>query len=335
MRRYTGGPLPPDSRVAVVANDALGNFVVTTPLLQMLRAAHRPSSLDYFGGKRTEELQEASDLIDRSFVLLGMPLAEALQTAASAGPYDLVVNVENSPFAMVVAALLAGANGSVVGPCAASGGRGTLPFAGDERGALQGDPDWMRPDLQDVYPFLESPWIGEVFCRLAYLDGPIPAYALPSADPGRPIPKVLIATAASSRDKLWPGWEEMVELLRLRRVSVGLLGAPPASQKTYWLGDDDEVRLVRSGLVTDLRGAFSLPEVVGALALAKRVVTLDNGIMHLAAATKTPTVALFRGGIAGLWAPPAANIHPVLPAEGQLVSAITVTEVVGALDALE
>jgi ADP-heptose:LPS heptosyltransferase len=329
LTRYTGEPLPAGSRIAVVANDALGNFVIVTPLLQMLRERHHPSALDYFGGRRTAELQQASDLIDNSFPLLGDPVRESL-AIASENAYDLVVNVESSPFAMVVAASLAGETGAVVGPCAGSAGRGTLAVAGDDRGRLQEDPDWMRPDITSAYPFLESGWIGEIFCRLAYLEGHVPPYRLPHAEPTRPVPNILIATAASGADKLWDGWMELVELLRVEGHAVGLLGAAPTAQ--FWKGNDVENELVTSGLVEDFRGAFPLPGVVGAIGKAKAVVTLDNGIMHLAAATTTPTVALFRAGIDRLWAPPFGSVRKLVPPDGQPVSEISVAAVREALD---
>ena len=333
LKRYAGEPVASRARVAVVANDALGNFVVATPLLQMLRSVHAPQKLDFFGGARTAELQDASDLVDMAYNLHGPPPERALALAAAAGNYDLVVNLEAGPLAQVAAGVLAGEAGCVVGPCVGSGGRGVLAPAVDERGRLAIDPNWMRPDICSAYPFLASPWIGEIFCRLAYLDGPVPAYRVPSKAPERDIPDVLIATAASSFDKLWSGWSEAIEVVRMRGHSVGLLGAPPAAQKAFWQGDDTEEHLVKEGLVVDLRGRLSLPEVVGALAKAKAVLTLDNGIMHLAAATTTPTVALFRPGIRRLWAPPSSTLHTLEPSDGNPVSDILVKDVIEALDA--
>lgn len=332
MIRYSGEPIREGARLAVVANDALGNFVIATPLLQMLRAIHAPRELDFFGGKRTAELQDASDLIDRAFCLHGPEPADALRAAAEAGPYDLVVNLEAGPLAQVASAVLAGAAGAVVGPCAGPGGRGVLAYAADDRGRLAADPDWMRPTITADYPFLASPWIGEIFCRLAYLDGPVPGYRLPSSAPAMSIPEILVATAASSADKLWHGWAEALEVLRMRGHSVGLLGAPPAAQRAFWQGDDTEERLVAEKLVVDLRGRLTLPEVVGAIGKAKAVLTLDNGIMHLAAGTVTPTVALFRTGIRRLWAPPSQTLRALEPTEGEPVAAIGVGTVIEAID---
>ena len=43
----------------------------------------------------------------------------------------------------------------------------------------------------------QSGFIGEIFCRLAYLEGPIPSYRIPSAEPPIEVPPLLIATSAS------------------------------------------------------------------------------------------------------------------------------------------
>src|SRR5438309_1790968 len=62
VRRFEGETLPPNARVAVISGDALGNFVVVTPLLQLLRRELRPASIDYYGGRRIQELQDNSKL---------------------------------------------------------------------------------------------------------------------------------------------------------------------------------------------------------------------------------------------------------------------------------
>ena len=327
MRRYQGEALAARPRLAVIANDALGNFVVVTPLLTALRSRHDPVCLDFYGGIRTQELQDASPLIDYSYPLHNSePQAAevAAATRLSLGEYDLVVNVESGDQAKSFAGRLAEEDCFVVGPC--RGQDGDLPFADDAVGRLATDPFWTAADLTTRYPMLETGFIGEIFCRLAYLKGTIPPYDVPLADPGRPIPDVLIATAASLPDKLWPAekWIDVLELLNHSGVSAGLLGAKPENQRRFWKGDDAEETILESGFVQDLRGEFTLPQVVGALARAKRVLTIDNGILHLAVAARTPVVGLFRFGIHRLWAPPFPNLTVLTPDEGRPVSSIDV-----------
>ncbi len=331
MRRYEGSGVPAGSRIAVVANDAIGNFVVSTPLLQMLRTAHAPSTLDYFGGKRTIELQRASDLFDWSFPLHGSNETEALEAIATRKPYDMVVNVETSDFAKRMTEALCDENTFVVGPCHKGGE--DLPCSNDAQGKLSADREWISEDVTKRHPILTTGFIGEIFCRLAYLEGPIPRYKVPCADPDTGLPNVLIATAASLPEKLWPidNWCYVLSKLQQRGARAGLLGAKPSDQMG-WKGAESEQRLIDDGLVDDFRGMFTMPQVVGALSKVCAVLTIDNGILHLATAAETPTVGLFRHGIHRLWAPPSSNLTVLTAGEGYEVSEIGVDRVLEAIE---
>jgi ADP-heptose:LPS heptosyltransferase len=332
MKRYRGEELPQSPRIAVIANDALGNFVAATPLLQMLQFKWLPRQLTYIGGARTAELQNHSDLFDESVILHGESFRESAKIVNEV-PYDLVVNMEQQPIARACAALLVAPDGYVVGPCFNSDGRGDLPFADDEVGRLAQDKNWLAEDTPQRYSFLQSGFIGEIFCRLCYLEGPVPTYKVPSADPKRVVPDVLIATAASLPEKLWPihKWEAVIKVMISQGIKVGLLGAKPSEQGKHWKGADEEAKLLDLG-IEDLRGQFTLPQVVGALEQARAVLTIDNGILHLAAAAGTQTVGLFRHGIHRLWAPPFANLQVLTPGEGGEVAEIEVSKVQEALN---
>jgi ADP-heptose:LPS heptosyltransferase len=321
MRRFTGERLPASPRIAVMTNDALGNFVVVTPLLQMLREEYSTAALDYYGGTRVAELAGTSSLVDRYYDVHGVSpraFAESLPDV-----YQLVVNVERSAWAKAAAAMLAGEEGLVCGPCIDQEGRGDLPYADDTRGDLWRDEEWIAEDITKRYPFLRSGFIGEIFCRLAYLDGPAPGYLVPRSEPSQAVPDVLVSTTASLAWKLWPidRWQALVRDVRARDLTVGLLGAKPKQQEKYWEGAGLEAAVVEAG-AEDLRGRFTLPEVVGAIDRARLVATIDNGISHFACATDTPTVGLFRHGIHRLWAPPAENLRLVEPGKDRQVSDI-------------
>jgi ADP-heptose:LPS heptosyltransferase len=182
------------------------------------------------------------------------------------------------------------------------------------------------------HPFLRSPYIGEFFCRLAYLEGEVPQAHVPREPWDGAQPDVLIAMSASLPEKLWSthAWVDALAELRQQRLSVGLIGAAPTAQKAHWLGSDAEDAVVRQGLAVDLRGALRLPQVVDCMSRAGLVLTLDNGIMHLAATTNVPVVALFREGIHRLWKPSWGRVDPVVADIGQPVSTIPVERVVSA-----
>lgn len=328
MRRYLGQEIGAGLKIGLVANDSLGNFVVSTPLAQMIRAKFPESTLTLFTGSRVRELAHGSPLFDEVVEIYGDDAMSVLRKN-SAGGYAWIVNMERSPLAMISSALLAGEAGGVTGPCLSADGRGELPYEDTPQGRLLMDSDWMSPDVTARHSILKSGFIGEIFCRSAYLEGEVPAYSVLSANPGD-VPDVLMATTASLPEKLWPveKWVELIGSFRADGLSVGLLGAKPKDQAKFYRGANAEDEIVEKSGITDLRGELTLPEVVGALGRAKFVVTLDNGILHLAASTSTPTYGLFRNGIHRLWAPPAQNVKVIEPGIGGTVSGISVRKVI-------
>jgi ADP-heptose:LPS heptosyltransferase len=331
VKRYRGQVLPPQARIALISNDALGNYVVLTPLIVMLKDRWPRSTLHYFGGVRTQELWENEPLIDHGFPLFGTHPASAI-TWRPQLPYDWIINVESTSWAKSFAAILADLETWVSGPILGPEGRSDFDHSDDSVGDLWRDPDWTSQTLCTRFPQLQSGFIGEIFCRGVYLSGPIPHYRVPVGFVEEPIPDLLIATAASLPEKLWPeeNWSLAVREIVQHGYTVGIVGASPTPRPTYWKGSQTEEWLVAEGLVRDFRGAWTLPEVVGALGSAKAVLTLDNGILHLAAATSTPIVGLFRTGIHRLWAPPVERMTALTPRPGQTVADVSVADVVEA-----
>jgi ADP-heptose:LPS heptosyltransferase len=303
-------------------NDNIGNFVVATPLLQMLRAQHEPIEIWYFGGSRTREFQEASDLIDERFEL-ARANADELFSQIQHEPIDWVINLERGAEFQRLAGLLGEQGALVTGP-AVDGQGNMVEFEAGPVGALWSDMDWVSDTITQKYPFLQSGFIGEMFCRLCYLEGEVPLYSLPAVSPNRELPDVLISASASLPDKLWTpeNWLALIKWLGSEGLSVGLLGAPVKAQQAHWKGADLESRLLQESNLVDLRGQLTLPEVAGALSEIKGCITLDNGIMHVACAASAPTVGLFRHGIHRLWSPPASRLCAVVAEPGQPVSTV-------------
>ncbi len=324
-------------RIALITNDALGNYVVATPLMQMLQKKYPTASIHYYGGTRITELSERAPWFEATVSFYGSEPRTLITGLLRAEPYDLIVNLENSAWAKCLTALLSGNDTMVTGPCLSDDGRSDLAYARDIRGDLWRDMEWMSPHLTFKYPFLTTGFIGEIFARLAYLDGPLPRYSLPSDDPEREVPDVLIATAASLTEKLWPveSWIALVQALRAKGLSVGLVGAKPTEQSRYWRGAGDESGILTQGEAEDLRGVFTLPQVVGAIERCRQVITIDNGILHMACATRTPVVGLFRNGIHRLWAPAVGNLTVVEPGEGHAVSELTVDQILAEVKIIE
>lgn len=327
MQRGSGRDLPAGSRAAIVAFDALGNYVVATPLVQML--AERGFEVHFLGGTRVAEFAENEPLIAAHHALFGSPLG----SFADLGPYELVVNFENSPYAQVTAAQISGPDTVVVGPAVRPDGRELFPYGDDECGRLAADQDWTAPDLTARFPMLRSAFIGEIFCRLSgFVEEPIPRPRVPLVETKSPADIIVTATA-KTRDKLWSdsSWVELVKHAVLHGLTVGVVGAKPAEQGKFWTGGEAEEAMIAEGAL-DLRGVFALPEVAGVLASARRVVALDNGLLHMAAAVGAQAVGLYRHGIHRLWAPSLPNLAVLEPGEGKCVDEIPLDRVITALD---
>ncbi|HEY8476509.1 MAG TPA: glycosyltransferase family 9 protein, partial [Chloroflexota bacterium] len=321
MERFQDQPLRAQPHIAVVFYDKIGDFVVATPLLRGLREKYPGCTIDYFSGERTRELEEASPLIDWRYSLFGASeslahLPRALdERIAAAGPYDLAINCESHAVAKL--AVVLARPRYVVGPCFTPDGRGDLPHADDRVDALH-DEVWNSPTLLERYgDVLQTQYIGEILCRLARVETDFLRTEVPAAEPPIATPPVLIATGGNRSAKLWPlrHWERVIRWLHDEGLGVGLLGSKPSDQQRFYHSAKDEAYLLERTPLLDLRGKLTLPQVAGALQRARLCLTIDNGIMHLALAVRTPTVALFGASPWRLWAPPVSHLHLVLPAE--------------------
>ena len=322
LERFADQPLREQAHIAVLFFDAIGDFVIITPLLRGLREKYPGCAVDYFGGERTRELEETSPLIDGRFSLYGavdavrdLPRFISAREAV-AGPYDLAINCEFNPVnALAVAALRPA---YVVGDAYLPDLRRQLEPATDRRSQLA-KATWSAPDfLQQYADVVSSTFIGEIFCRMAYVETDFHRTEVPWTPPPFPTPEVLISTGASRTAKLWStaSWERLVRWCEGRGLSVGLLGDRPSGQQTYYhCADTDDYLLQHTGLV-DLRGTMTLPQVAGALRQAKACATIDNGIMHLAVGVGTPTLAIFGASSWQLWAPQAPHLQLALPTVG-------------------
>jgi heptosyltransferase III len=105
-----------------------------------------------------------------------------------------------------------------------------------------------------------------------------------------------IGPTANWGPKVWPA-ERFIELYR----ALTAPGAPLAGARTVVLGGPGAQERVMAAPVlaalgeraVDLVGSLELPEVAAVLARCAMFVGNDSGLMHMAAATGTPTLGLF------------------------------------------
>lgn len=115
--------------------------------------------------------------------------------------------------------------------------------------------------------------------------------------------RIVLLTMTSREDKLWPE-PRWIELARA-------LGRPIVLP---WGSDDERARAER--IANKLDGATVLPrssleDLARLFAGAHRVIGLDTGLTHLAAALGAPTIGIFCGSdpaLTGLYAPNARNV---------------------------
>jgi heptosyltransferase-3 len=323
MQRFDDQPLRQQPHLAVLFQDKLGGFVVATTLLRGLKEKYPDATLDYFGGERTAELEAACPYIDARFSLFGRDGAlRALpafldQREQQAGPYDLAINLDFHPLDALAMAMLNPTY--AVGRCYQSDGRKELPLGANKVDQIQAPTTfWAGEDfLARFGDVVQTNYIGEIFCRVARVTTDFTRTEVPWEPPPRPVPDVLIATGGTRTAKLWPygSWRHLIDLCTGAGLTVGLLGAAPRLQQSAYGAADGESRLLATTPLVDLRGKLTLPQVAGALRAARACVTIDNGIMHLAAGVGTPTIALFGASAWSQWAPPRPWLHLALPTE--------------------
>jgi heptosyltransferase-3 len=313
MEWFNDQPLRPRPHIAVLFYDALGDFVIITPLLRGLKEKYPDCTLDYFSGERTRELEEALPYIDARFSVFGNPNALTelpaflAERRAVAGEYDLVINCDFHPTMAFVAHMLQPRY--VVGKCYAADLREEVPRAPGKVHQLH-DEFWSAPDLLQRYgDILRSTYIGEIWCRLAFVETDFYRTEVPTQDPACDIPEVVISTGGRRPAKLWSRdyWKQVIDWCFGQGFRVGLVGDKPQRQSAVYHTGDTESWLLEQTPLIDLRGQFSLPQVAGALARARACVSVDNGIMHIAYSVRTPTIALFGASPWMVWTPPCAT----------------------------
>src|SRR5947207_1669632 len=106
------------------------------------------------------------------------------------------------------------------------------------------------------------------------------------------------SSASFGAGKSWPvgHYAELARGLAAQNIAIWVLGAPNERMLA------DAIVASAGARVRDLTGP-GLRESILALAAVNAVVANDSGLMHIAAALGTPTVALFGPSDPRLWAP--------------------------------
>ncbi len=300
------------SRILAIKLADLGDVLNITPALRALRLTFPDAKIDALVNPHTAMILEGSGLVDEVVIFpktqfegvtalkptAWRPLARSMRSLR-ARKYDTVVNFHHlttrmgraKQWALVKAA---GAE-TVVGLDNGHGRWLTLSVADDGFGAMREVEYWLAlakrlgavaTDLSLHLPLNEA--------EQARADALL-------AESGLGDQPFIVIHPGSGGFSLARRWEPekfaalAAALYRRHNLPAALVGSP---------GDDvAAVVAAGGGPLIDLSGRTSFRELAGVLRRARAFVGADSGVMHLAAAARTPVVAIFGPSNHRAWAP--------------------------------
>jgi len=278
--------LPQSPRVLVVALRRLGDVLLTTPLIRSVKRAFPASVIEALVFAGTEGILAGNPDLAAIRTVPARPRAG--QSLALIGAlfkrYDLALSVQTGDRPTLYA-VLAGRQSAA--PVEATGLAATLKRQALSRSYV-GDRGAHR--VVDLLRLAEAIGIPAVREIVPPSGGTRPALAPPQ-------PYAVIHAAPMFTYKRWTdaGWRALAAALAARGLSVAATGA--AADRAYL------DRVWQDGAVVRLDGRTTWPDLTALVADAAVYVGPDTAITHLAAATGTPTVALYGPTDPRLWGP--------------------------------
>lgn len=295
----------PFQRALVVRGGALGDFLLTLPVLQALRAAAPASRLEVLAYPGLAALAKLAGTVDEVRSIEYGPLAGFFTQGAVLDPalrdyfgsFDLIVSYLYDPDGIFRENLRAAGSSRII--------------AGPHRPQSAGHA------------------IDQLAAPLAELGLPLASRAsrLAVTPAAHPAPTIALHPGSGSAAKNWPPG-------RWRQLAMQLLEAAPAARLAVIGGEADAEGLEAfRDLGENQRAVFwenlPLTELATRLAGAACYLGHDTGISHLAAATGIPSLLLFGPTDPGVWSPPHDHVR-VLRAPGGRLGDLPVSSVMGA-----
>ncbi len=333
LLRYAGENLKKRPHIVVLGSCKVGNFVVSTPVLKGLKKRFPDSVIGFVGSEVTADFELALPSIDWRISWddvkpgAGLKLQECFAEKIRAfGSIELAVNLDG--FNPVTCALVPWLNPTyVAGGSLKANLRSHLPWGDLPQQSFLADPEWDSKEFVDRYKGrFKTNYIAELFCNMVFIGDFVDptAIELPTSQPPFEVPDLLIHCTTARGAKIWPFdyWKKVIEFASIKGLSVGLVGSSPNAQRDTYNAGDSEEDLVESTSLIDLRGQTTLMQLAGASLLARGVISVDAGPLHIAAAVGTPTFAIVGNDIDGigaspirLWMPRCKNVSRTIAKE--------------------
>jgi heptosyltransferase-3 len=287
----------PAAQILVIRGGAIGDFILTLPVLSALRAAFPRTRLETVAYERVAALAEASGLVDGWRPIESRGLASYF---ARHGVLEPEWQEYFSRFAVIISYLF-----DPDGIFQANVRRGSKvqfiqgPHRPDEKSLLHATDQLLKP-----------------LVRLAIFDAdPIPKLVVSPPSTIHPPPSALLALhpGSGSEAKNWPvaRWQELLaRLVKTTEHHFLLIG-----------GEADQRRLEQVAAVVPAgrgRVLFNRPltEVATELAQARFLIGHDSGMTHLAAALGLPGVVLWGPTNETVWRPRSERFQVLRDASG-------------------
>ena len=264
--------MPTQPRILVIRGGAIGDFILTLPVLRLLRDMIADSHIEVLGYPAIAELARSAGLADSIRSLEHRTMAPLF---AKTAPIDEALAEHLRSFNLVVSFLY-----DPDGHFRASMERISVKTLIECSPIVQpGGPHASRQlarGLEKIAMFLE-----DVHLLRAHFE-PRP----------HTNPRIAIHVGSGSEKKNWPldRWQQVVESLGTSEV-VFITGEAEAERGIQPTG-------------RDCWHALPLPELATRLATSTAFLGHDSGISHLAAACGVPSLLLFGPTDPAIWAPP-------------------------------
>ena len=309
MKRFDGRNLGKVPHIAVLGSAKLGNFVVTIPMLRLLRKKYPEAIIDFWGSEVTKDFEIAlcsenqplswRTSWDKKYSNIENIYSTYNERIKGSGGLDLLINCDGfNAFTQSLACLFR--------PQFLAGGglredaRALLEWGDMANQRFLKDDDWDSIEFIKRYEdYFDSNYIAELICRMVFLEPnseDLQCIDLPWEDPGFLTPEILIHCTTARAAKMWPyeNWKEVLYYCKSKEIQVGLVGAPPKDQAMEYHSGECEEHLLQEFKTTlvDLRGKTNLIQLAGACKKTQATISVDSGPMHVSAGVGTKTLGI-------------------------------------------